>query len=76
MPTVVALEDIRLSLPELLDSLALGQEVILTRREQPVAKLVRTQTRPPRPGPGLGKGLITIVADDDEYLQDFAEYMP
>ncbi|EIC20330.1 type II toxin-antitoxin system Phd/YefM family antitoxin [Thiorhodovibrio frisius] len=29
-----------------------------------------------RPPPGLGKGYITIVADDDEYLTDFADYMP
>jgi prevent-host-death family protein len=29
-----------------------------------------------RPQPGLCKGMITIVADDDEHLKDFAEYMP
>jgi hypothetical protein len=29
-----------------------------------------------RPPPGLGKGYITIVSDDDEHLKDFEEYMP
>jgi hypothetical protein len=35
--------------------------------------------RPPRrqrPEPGSGKGMLTIVSEDDEHLQDFAEYMP
>lgn len=26
--------------------------------------------------PGLGKGIITVVSEDDEHLADFAEYMP
>ena len=40
MQTTLAVEDIKLTLPELLDSLAPGDEVILTRNHQPVAKLV------------------------------------
>ena len=27
------------------------------------------------PGPGLGKGMIEILEDDDEHLKDFEEYM-
>ena len=30
----------------------------------------------PAPPPGLGKGFITVVSDDDEHLKDFEEYMP
>jgi antitoxin (DNA-binding transcriptional repressor) of toxin-antitoxin stability system len=77
MQTTLAVEDIKVTLPELLDSLTPGDEVILTRNKQPVAKLVsepaKLRLRPP---PGLGKGMITIVSDDDEHLKDFAEYMP
>ena len=44
-----------------------------------MAKLVN-QPSSPKPGlrrpPGLGKGFITIIADDDEHLKDFEEYMP
>lgn len=79
MTTTMAVEDVQWTLPELLDHLTPGDEVILTRNQQPAAKLVREQAKPQpkqRPGPGLGKGMITIVSDDDEHLKDFAEYMP
>jgi hypothetical protein len=29
-----------------------------------------------RPPPGLGKGFITVVAEDESHLGDFSEYMP
>lgn len=79
MTTTMAVENLRLTLPELLDSMAPGDEVILTRNQQPVAKLTSEQPKPQsglRPPPGLGKGFITIVSDDDDHLRDFAEYMP
>ena len=78
MQTVMAVEDIKLTLPELLDRLTPGEEIILTRNQQPVAKLVGEQPKPQpkqRPGPGLCKGMITIISDDDEHLKDFEEYM-
>jgi Protein of unknown function (DUF2281) len=44
-----------------------------------VAKLVgtpKTQSRPPRPGPGLCKGAIVYMAPDfDAPLEDMKEYM-
>ncbi len=78
MITTMAVEDIKVTLPELLDSLTPGDEVILTRNQQPVAKLVSEGAKPQpkqRPGPGLCKGMITILSDDDEHLKDFEEYM-
>jgi len=78
MQTTMAVEDITMTLPELLDSLTPGDEVILTRNQQPVAKLVSQGPTPKpklRPPPGLGKGMITIISDDDDHLKDFAEYM-
>ena len=53
--------------------------MIITENQQPVAKLVSQPSRPKpglRPPPGLGKGYITIVSDDDEHLKDFGDYMP
>ncbi len=77
MQTTLAVEDIKLTLPELLDSLSPGDEVILTRNHQPVAKLVSEKPPQCKPRvPGLGKGMITIVSDDEDHLKDFAEYMP
>jgi antitoxin (DNA-binding transcriptional repressor) of toxin-antitoxin stability system len=66
-------------LPELLDSMTPGDEVILTRNRQPVAKLVSEAAAPGlqrRPGPGLGKGMITFIAPDfDAPLDCMKEYM-
>jgi len=51
--------------------------LLITDKERPLAKLIgQTPTPPQRPGPGLCKGMITIVADDEEHLQDLAEYLP
>jgi antitoxin (DNA-binding transcriptional repressor) of toxin-antitoxin stability system len=77
MQTTMAVEDIKLTLPELLDTLTPGDEVILTRNQQPLAKLVSEAPPQRKPRvPGLGKGMITILSDDDHHLKDFAEYRP
>lgn len=77
MPTTTAVEEITLALPQLLDRLAPGEEIILTRNQQPVAKLVvegPKPSEPPRPGPRLGKGMITFIAPDfDAPLEDLKE---
>jgi antitoxin (DNA-binding transcriptional repressor) of toxin-antitoxin stability system len=61
----------------LIAKLAPGQEIVITANQQPVAKLVseRPAVRQ-RPGPGLCKGMLTILADDDEHLKDFEAYLP
>jgi antitoxin (DNA-binding transcriptional repressor) of toxin-antitoxin stability system len=75
--STVTIEDAQIHLKELIGHLAAGEEVAITQGGQVVARLVGTQRLvPQRPGPGLCKGMMTIVADDDEHLKDFAEYMP
>ena len=72
MQTTVAVEDIRVTLPELLDTLAPGDEVILTRNRQPVAKLVGEPAPPRHPRqPGNCRGMITLLVEDDEHLVGF-----
>ena len=56
MQTTMAVEDIKVTLPELLDSLTPGDEVILTRNQQPVAKLV---SEAPKPQPKRSRNLAT-----------------
>ncbi len=78
MPTV-SIQDAQANLPDLIHNLSPGAEVLITENNRPVAKLVIELPTPKpglRPPPGLGKGFITIVSDDDEHLKDFAEYMP
>jgi prevent-host-death family protein len=74
---IVTIQEAQANLTELIHELTPGNEVVITENNQPVAKLVN-ETRKPglRPPPGLGKGCISIISDDDEHLDDFAEYMP
>jgi len=78
MSTTVAVEDITLSVPDFLNTLTPGVEVVLTRGREPVAKLVVAYPKPtgPRPAPGLGKGSLIYMPDDfDAPMEDFKEYM-
>jgi prevent-host-death family protein len=75
--STVTIEEAQAKLSELIDKLALGEEVLITRNQQPVAKLVGQQwcLREPR-RPGSAKGTLVIFAEDDEHLEDFKDYMP
>ena len=75
----VTIQEAQATLVDLIHQLPPGDELVITENNQPVAKLVSELPKPKpglRPPPGLGKGCITIVSDDDEHLKDFAEYMP
>jgi len=75
--TSVTIEEAQAKLPELIDHLATGGEVVITRNQRPVARLL-AEEKPKRKTTrkaGNCKGMLTIVADDDEHLKDFADYM-
>ena len=72
---VIPLEEAQGRLSEIIDKLAPGEEVVIIRDNLAVARIVG-EKRLLRPGPGLCKGMITVVSDDDDHLQDFAEHMP
>ncbi len=76
---IVTIQEAQAKLPDLIHKLMPGDEVVITENNLPVAKLVSEPAKQKpglRPPPGLGKGCITIISDDDEHLKDFAEYMP
>lgn len=76
MATDISLDEAQTNLREIVTQLGPDEEMVITDNDQPVAKLVG---KPPKTGgrePGFAKGMITIVADDDEHLEDFKEYMP
>ena len=76
MLTSITIEEAQASLKDLIHKLNPGQELIITENEQPIAKLIsEPQKFQQRPGPGLCKGMITIIADDEDHLKDFEEYM-
>ncbi len=73
----VTLEEAQADLTGIVRRLNAGDEVALTEGGRVVARIVADRgATTPRPGPGLGKGMMTIVADDDDHLKDFAESMP
>ena len=75
--TTITIEDAQAKLPEIIGGLAMGEELAITRGNQVVARIVgqRSEPRSPRVA-GFARGMMTIVAEDDEHLKDFAEYMP
>ncbi len=69
------MEEVQTRLPELLDELKSGDEVIITRNGQPVARLTG-QLPNATPILGRGKGTVLYMAPDfDAPLEDFKEYM-
>ena len=76
MSTSITVEEAQANLPDLIHKLTPGEAVVITENNQPVAKLVSEKPAVrQRPQPGLCKGMLTIVAEDEEHLKDFAEYM-
>ncbi len=74
MPTLTVAEA-QSQLPQLIDQLQPGETLVITRGDKPVARLTaEAAPRKPRRA-GNCQGLLVIVADDDEHLKDFAEYM-
>ena len=77
MSVTMSVEEAQKKLPEILGRLAPGEEIVLTQDEQPVARLIAERlSAGQRPGPGLCRGMLTVVADDEEHLKDFQEYLP
>jgi prevent-host-death family protein len=53
-----------------------GEEIIITKNNQPIVKLVSLQPLPKRPPLfGSDQGLISITNDYDEPLEEFKDYM-
>lgn len=74
--TSVTIQEAQAKLPELIHNLQPGEEVAIIENDQSVAKLVASPKQKPHPVPGRCKGMLTILADDEEHLGHFKEYMP
>ncbi len=72
----VTIEEAQANLPELIEKVAKGEEIVITRAAQPVAKLVSQGQGKPQPVFGRGKGKLIVVAEDEDHLKDFEDYMP
>ena len=72
----VSVEQAQLSLKELIERTSRGESVVITQDQRPVAELRAVATDRPSPRFGSCREMLTVVADDDEHLRDFGEYMP
>jgi antitoxin (DNA-binding transcriptional repressor) of toxin-antitoxin stability system len=72
----VTIEEAQAHLLELIEELSLGEAVIITRNQQPVAQLILPPSAKPQPVFGSCRRMLTIVAEDEGHLEDFKEYMP
>ena len=72
----VTIEEAQTKLAELIELLPAGEELMITRDERPIARLLAEgkPARKPRKA-GSAKGLLMIHEDDKEHLEDFKECM-
>ena len=70
----IELDDAKEHFHELVEQAIRGEEVVITKDQQPLVKLVATTTPPRQRHFGSAKGLVLIADDLDAPLADFAEY--
>ena len=76
MPYHVDITEAPRRLLDLIQAVEHGEEVIITRNQQPLVQLVPFPQPANRPQFGSARGLIMIADDFDAPLDDFHEYMP
>ena len=75
MPTLT-IDEVQSRLPQIIDELRPGEELIIMRGDRPIARLTAPHPVKPTPVFGSCRGMLTILTEDDDHLKDFAEYMP
>jgi antitoxin (DNA-binding transcriptional repressor) of toxin-antitoxin stability system len=75
MFATITVEEAQATLKDLIDKLAPGDEVVITRNQQAVAKLVGTPASSPKARqPGTLRGSVLYMAPDfDAPLEDFSD---
>jgi len=73
----ITLAEASKNLPDLIKAALSGEEIVITKDEQPVVKLVPVFPVKKRRSAkaGSAKGLVTISDDFDEPLEGFNNYM-
>lgn len=71
----VNIDEAQTHLLDLVEVAMSGVEVIITKDNRPLVKLVALGQTKPRPQFGSAAGLITMSEDFDAPLEDFHDYM-
>jgi len=68
----VTLEEAQAQLATLIAQIGSGENVVITRDDKPIAKLIpaEAQTAKPRPQFGSAKGMFTLAPDFDDPITD------
>lgn len=74
--TRVNIAEAKARLSELIDAVLQGEDVVIARRNTPVAKLTAVSNRASKPTFGMFEGRIEIADDFDAPLHSFSKYMP
>ena len=75
--TVVNMHEAKTNLSKLVQRAAAGEEIILAKAGEPVAKIVAYEAASKQPRvPGALKGQIRILPGFDEVPEEFEEYLP
>ena len=72
----VGLKEAAERLAELINEVANGEEVVITREDGTTFKIVPVAPRAQYPRFGNAKGLVKMAEDFDEPLEDFQAYAP
>ncbi|MCU0917186.1 MAG: type II toxin-antitoxin system prevent-host-death family antitoxin [Planctomycetes bacterium] len=72
--TTVAIEQAQQELARLIDDVVLGERVVITRNQVPVAELVPVTRPVATPTFGSAKSLVKMSEDFDAPLDDFRDY--
>ena len=72
----VGLQEAAGRLAELIDEVASGEEVVITRDDGATFKIIPVALMPPSPKFGSAQGRVKMTEDFDEPLEDFQAYTP
>lgn len=75
MSLTISIEQASSRLGELIRALGPYDEIVLTENDKQVARIV-PDAFPKKRTLGVWKGMLTILSEDDEHLEDFKEYIP
>ena len=74
--SVVSVAEAKAKLSELIERTLRGEEVVITKRNKPLIRLIPFADRKGGRRLGTAKGLVRIGPDFDEIPEGFGEYTP
>lgn len=74
MKQTVNIHEAKTRLSQLLQQVEMGNEIIISRANKPIARLIAYQEKPIKRRLGEAKGMAEIMPDFDQLPDDFMEY--